>query len=1511
MSDSSGPSRSDTLAAASIDTLQQEVRQARRDREEDEIFAIIAENSGWSLDDMTERPHEITAFELFLLNIPRVPELRLFPNLVTVKLTHIGLTSMLDLQQLRSVEELWLSENFITKIEALENMTRLRRLYLQGNAITSMEGLPVLKHLRELWLCRNNIQQITGLGKMRKLRALWMASNPISSLAGVFTNHLTHLHDLNLADCHLYSFHHVAHLKSLPCLRNVWFSDPLFGDNPICRLNNYTIFTLHLLDSLDTLDHSIISNEQRALARSIYRKKRVYYSMRITTLSRNHGLLYQHALKLGKRKEDEAVEAVQRMAQFLTPLRLDLKERQAYQGRSSLIASSVPQPRLEQLEREVSRAEGTREVQMQTVQRCLARAVQTSEALKATLQQRLCVELNTGGNVRLEEITSTADSWYESSRDLLLARFTPEPFKKFGIKGVEVCRVKRVVNRGLRLRFDDRMKELEIDLTDATNRKTLVCLFSPVPTSSGDQLALVRHALIHGMEPATEESGGPKDHLPSTSEGVALTNSLFFADEERLLACQRRGELIGINANPSALTGQLIVSRVFLGKSVQALGGSGGSGNDKDAAAFISRSRRVCTKDYSSDVFSVYRIPVDEQNVRVWYGLDRSLILPEVIMEYCYKLIAPVTTAPALSLVTTQSKLPTSLQGVLDTLLPVGLTHSDWDDLRECSYPLLDFIHWCDEGRFMNFAEEETNSAILASKELLDGRVVEAAATSTDEMASPLTAASVEQYYRQVGCSKKEGGAICVLRGRGLSSVPRELETPLWGNLVQLDLSSNGLRTISWFALSRNAPRIQHLSLRGNALQRLDVNATVLPSLNYLDVSFNRLESLQSFDEMDTCFPSLRRLYANDNPCLEAKNAIFILLSYFRPCSPLQELNRIDVSGLHKISIARWRRSRSLGLSSSNTRSLALRYLVKDTSGVSAQQQNGTYVNIESLDSGMIVERLFEAPIAALTEVEFQAHPKVMAAAAAEVRDVDVEHVATLIYHHSLLHDLAWLSALSHHLQHLSLRSHNLADLTPVTSLKQLEMLDVQDNCITFLPDLSSLRRLRYLDASFNVLTSIASMGQPEELRCLNISCNALRSVEPALLAGCEQLEELYVSHNALSGVSEFYALRDLPLLMTMDVSGNPMMEGRTPSDVEEVKGYFIFNFRQLKVLNSCPISHGDAQRARDVFAGRISADLLAQRTHTSKSQWKSMTELDLSHCSLREVTLLEPFAALQILKLHHNVIVRIDGVTSLRQLRALDLSFNRLGQVNNATVGEALRQLPMLESLSLEANHITDLTALALQASQLKFLNLKANELQYLDHGLQNLPLLRELILDNNKLRGFSPACFTGCRQLIDISAEDNSIRTTEGLQRLPRLERITLGANRIPELKALLQDLQYCPLVNATFVGNVVARKSHYRVTVIGAFPHLRMLDNKIVLQEEREKAEKMRNCEYVAPPNVVIDVNYLQSLQQQSSLDGNAVGSRGAVSQQPGVPHAATKRVLNYGARGVPTRTAPRGM
>ncbi len=85
------------------------------------------------------------------------------------------------LDELTSLQALWLSENQIKEIKGLNKLASLQALWLSGNQIKEIKGLNKLTSLQLLYLGGNQITQIKGLSKLSSLQELELGGNKIRS----------------------------------------------------------------------------------------------------------------------------------------------------------------------------------------------------------------------------------------------------------------------------------------------------------------------------------------------------------------------------------------------------------------------------------------------------------------------------------------------------------------------------------------------------------------------------------------------------------------------------------------------------------------------------------------------------------------------------------------------------------------------------------------------------------------------------------------------------------------------------------------------------------------------------------------------------------------------------------------------------------------------------------------------------------------------------------------------------------------------------------------------------------------------------------------------------------------------------------------------------------------------------------------------------------------------------------------------------------------------------------
>ncbi len=286
------------------------------------------------------------------------------------------------------------------------------------------------------------------------------------------------------------------------------------------------------------------------------------------------------------------------------------------------------------------------------------------------------------------------------------------------------------------------------------------------------------------------------------------------------------------------------------------------------------------------------------------------------------------------------------------------------------------------------------------------------------------------------------------------------------------------------------------------------------------------------------------------------------------------------------------------------------------------------------------------------------------------------------------------------------LRSGRLTDIGKLTELTSLKLADNEIDDLSFL---TSLTKLVSLDLSNNQITDITPLSQLKTLRNLHLDNNDIKDFTP---------------------------LYDLNGLTMLTIGGIEVSQ----SQIKELKTR----------LPSCLIYSDDA-----------STDIV--EVHLGGKTFKSdVTQLDLSGCSITDLSPLSVCTSLEELDLGDNYIRDISTLLDLPKLRVLDLSGNMISDIR------PLMSITTLEHLNLADNKITSVTALS-GLKQFKELVLSGNELDD-TQSLAKLSSLQILGLKSTGITDTDLEKLYNLKSLASLSLENNPELTETGVSKLKK---------------------------------------------------------------------------------------------------------------------------------------------
>ncbi|XP_033744954.1 leucine-rich repeat and guanylate kinase domain-containing protein-like [Pecten maximus] len=184
------------------------------------------------------------------------------------------------------------------------------------------------------------------------------------------------------------------------------------------------------------------------------------------------------------------------------------------------------------------------------------------------------------------------------------------------------------------------------------------------------------------------------------------------------------------------------------------------------------------------------------------------------------------------------------------------------------------------------------------------------------------------------------------------------------------------------------------------------------------------------------------------------------------------------------------------------------------------------------------------------------------------------------------------------HLQKVELPYNEITDLSPLSHLKYMLILDVSHNKINRLLDFEPPKNLKEVDLSYNEITEMSDLSQHHYLMKLNLNHNHISEIHG--LQNCQRLNTLQLAHNKISKIQgldclpiqhldlchnqikRIENLETLKKLLRVNFAGNNIrslkglqehdllesidLEDNEVIDISEVK--YIQDLEMLRVLN-------------------------------------------------------------------------------------------------------------------------------------------------------------------------------------------------------------------------------------------------------------------------------------------------------------------------------------------------------
>ncbi|XP_039994007.1 leucine-rich repeat-containing protein 9 isoform X3 [Xiphias gladius] len=1385
----------------------------QKDRGDEEVVKELCMVNGVSYEKIAQEGSNVSCLEIFFSGFPRMVGLSFFPRLCQLTIVGQNIKNIEGLGCCPLLRELWVVQCHLTGISGLQNCVQLQKLYLYDNQICEIKNLELQINLEVLWLNNNCISHIQGLNTLKNLKELSLADNIIEKI-GHSLDPNVNLLDLNLSGNRISSFKELTLLACLPRLRVLALNDPTSTPNPVCLLCNYATHVLYHMPGLQRLDtYDVSSKHVKEAAEFTVMKKIMYYNMRVRAAQRN---LAQARVSLMERKKTLLrlpEECIRTLSHALKNLERELSKVLAgfkmstctledeLEGPTQLVEVSSDgcdpttdiscDPSMEP--KILIKMESLRERlapwtrRLEEIEACYERDLAQATNMMEHTVQFLLMELESVGNIRLEEGCST-DPWFTSCCDLLRSRFSHSDYKVHGITGIKINRVIRIYNSALRLRFEDKLHNLlaredTVTFSNRNYRRRLDHLFYGADPENKSEKEEILCILEEGFKTAEQYKAlGREGAIP-------LSNSLSVTEQPRIEHTLRQASQCDSKNSMDIVPfrhGQIIISKVFVGHSMPIREGEPVDRSNHPRVYSVYRNvdthHRTAMSGERPLTSKAHTGPECSPRRRQWFVFDHELVLPEYIIYFEY--ITGNQEQPALPGRRTDRDETPSNDVILDKEV------LNMEPVLKAQPKLLSL----DDKILLNVARANVLSQITVLN--LHGNSL-----------SKIKEISRLLALRHLTISFNE-----FTRLDDISHMP---------NLEFLDASHNNLVTLEGL---RGLEQLKQLDVRWNKLTKAREDTAVLgkhtPALLKLDTRYNpwnrseavrmtilgRLTTLTHLDDM---------MVAEE----EAADAVHMAAG-----------SKINQASLLAHSRKNSDRPRSLSLLSTPQ---LLCLLNPAPWGLSQELEPDWTTKITALNlDGQRISKLIN--LNKLVNLRW-----------ASFNDNDISKVEgldsclkleELSLNNNSISTLSGLSKL-HYLNKLTVDGNKLSslDASVLDQLPNLSFLSVENNCISSLHGIQRVHSLLELYIGNNQISTSRDLYYLKRLTILII----LDLYGNPLVEKLENYRIYVVFH-----LPSLKALDGITVEVTECESAKDMFGGRlTPDMVTEKLGHSNYTDITYLTLQSCSIRMVDLSPA-DLFSSVCSVNL-DRNNLTSFSGLIYLPNIKVLCLNYNHIESILPRQKTQTHLTNRQILYSKVHSSGYGQ------QSTSKGNRETGPTGSPEPLMGSLEVLHLSHNGISNMANLQLsRLTNLKVLFLQGNEISQVE-GLEGLHQLRELVLNRNRIKALAENSFIAQNVLLELHLAENRIRELNHLDPLTELRKLFLGMNKLQDITELNKLEVLPSLTELSVVGNPVARNSLHRPAVVLHLSRLQVLDGVMVTLEERTRAELLSGDPSVRTP------------------------------------------------------------
>ncbi|XP_018652407.1 hypothetical protein Smp_124590 [Schistosoma mansoni] len=447
-------------------------------------------------------------------------------------------------------------------------------------------------------------------------------------------------------------------------------------------------------------------------------------------------------------------------------------------------------------------------------------------------------------------------------------------------------------------------------------------------------------------------------------------------------------------------------------------------------------------------------------------------------------------------------------------------------------------------------------------------------------------------------------------------------------------------------------------------------------------------------------------------------------------------------------------------------------------------------------------------------------------------------------------------------LKYLSLNHNLIEKIEGLNNNLNLIELSLEYNLIHIIENINHLIKLECLLLSNNNITKINKLqfNNLLNLRIISLRNNKIKKIN--FIYNCQSLIELYLGNNQLNHFKIILYLKNLKNLNILELTNNPIC-----NLLNHYRYQIIYYIKSIKSLDGIQITSNELIQSNELFNGHLTNEYLIN--YLNLDNFSNLVELNLSNCMLKTIDYIDPIYLIHLksINLEKNYLKSFGGLLFFKNLKIICLNENNIESLfsnhiyllsnnlnNNINHNYKLNSIelnfinlykskqpiyPNLNVLHLAYNNVQSLEKLQLHRIPcLQTLFLQNNEL-YTIHGIEHLTELKELVVDNNKIKYLNEITFLYNWTLNEIHLENNRLNELNQFNQLNNLKRLYIDYNKLIDFIDFENFAKKQKnLYEISLIHNPITSKQIHRLILIYYITNIQLIDGIQVTNDERNR-------------------------------------------------------------------------